>query len=73
VLRRAIDHFGGDDALGRQMVAGTVTERDFLARVGEEVALRVQERYRDGVRRRYRRLLDGYSGSGLSYYFSPAN
>jgi hypothetical protein len=55
------------------MVAGTVTERDFLARVGEEVALRVQERYRDGVRRRYRRLLDGYSGSGLSYYFSPAN
>lgn len=71
VLRRAIDHFGGDDALGRAMVAGTVTERDFLERVGEEVALRVQERYREGVRNRYRRLLRDHAASDLAYYFDP--
>ena len=72
VLRRAIDHFGGDDALGRAMVAGTVTERDFLTQVGEEVTSRVRADLQAGVRARYTNLINAQSGSVLSYYFDPA-
>jgi N-acetylmuramoyl-L-alanine amidase/V8-like Glu-specific endopeptidase len=73
VLRAAIDAFGGEAALGRRMVDGSVTELDFLGQVGEQVALRVRADLRDGVRRRYSTLRQNHSGSRLSYYFNPAN
>jgi len=71
-LRRAIDHFGGESALGQSMVAGTVTEADFLARVGEEVALDVLPALQQGVRNRYNRLLRDFGASRLAFYFHPA-
>lgn len=63
---------GGEAALGQQMVNGTLTERQFLSEIGDQVVQRVEARYRDGVRKRYDRLLDRYSNSGLSFYFSPS-
>lgn len=83
VLRDAIAHFGGEQAvdaqgrltnpLGQHMVDGTVTERDFLHQVGEEVASHVLPHLQRGVRNRYRTLSQNYSGSHLAYYFHPAN
>jgi hypothetical protein len=66
-------YFGGASALGWGMVEGTITERDVLDRIAEGVVARVQERYRDGVRRRYETLFTNHSASDLSYYFAPAN
>lgn len=72
-LRHAIAHFGGESALGQAMVDGTVTEADFLARLGEEVALGSPVPDRPGVRNRYARLLRDFGGSRLALYFHPAN
>jgi hypothetical protein len=73
VLRDAIAHFGGETKLGQDMVAGTVTERQFLEQVGEQIVRRVQANLQAGVRRRYERLFNDHAGSDLSYYFTPAN
>jgi GH24 family phage-related lysozyme (muramidase) len=73
VLKDAIDHFGGDDALGKAMVAGTVTEQQFLTQVGEQIATRVKPALQNGVRKRYQTLFTNHANSDLSYYFSPAN
>lgn len=73
VLTAAINHFGGEASLGNQMVAGTVTEIDFLTQVGEEVARRVQAPLQKGVRNRYRTLLQNFGTSRLSFYFNRAN
>jgi N-acetylmuramoyl-L-alanine amidase/V8-like Glu-specific endopeptidase len=73
VLAAVIRHFGGETSLGNQMVAGTVTEQDFLAQVGEQVALGSEPGERPGVRNRYRTLLQNWGTSRLSFYFNPTN
>jgi GH24 family phage-related lysozyme (muramidase) len=73
VLRAAIDHFGGDDALGKAIVGGTVTEQQFLTQVGEQIVARVKPALQNGVRKRYEALFKNHANSDLSYYFSPAN
>ncbi len=73
VLRDAIDHFGGEDALGKKMVAGAVTEQQFLTQVGEEIVMRVKPDLQKGVRKRYATLFTNHANSDLSYYFSPAS
>jgi hypothetical protein len=72
MIRDAISHFGGDSTLGTKIVAGTVTEPDFLEQVGEQVVARVQAQYQNGVRKRYQKLLRDWSSSELAYYFHPA-
>lgn len=71
VLSDVIAHFGGDDALGAGMVAGTITERNVLDQVAEQIIARVQAHLRNGVRNRYDWLFNNFSTSDLSYYFSP--
>src|SRR5205823_7089426 len=71
-LRDAIAHFGGEAALGRQIVNHTVTELDFLHQVGEEVASHVLPHLQAGVQNRYRTLLRNWSASSLAFYFHPA-
>lgn len=72
VLTAVIAHFGGDETLGRGMVAGTITERDVLDEVAETVIANVAAKYRTGVRNRYDWLFATFSGSDLAYYFNPA-
>ena len=70
-LTETINHFGGEQALGQAMVAGTVTERMFLEQVGEAVVAGVQAGSQAGVRTRYARLFTDWGASTLSYYFAP--
>ena len=71
-ITETINHFGGEQALGQAMVAGTVTERMFLEQVGEAVVARVQGSLQAGVRTRYARLFTDWAASTLSYYFNPS-
>jgi N-acetylmuramoyl-L-alanine amidase/V8-like Glu-specific endopeptidase len=71
-LAEVIAHFGGDEALGQAMVAGTVTERAFLEQLAELVVAHVKPEYREGVRRRYAKLWADWGSSDLSYYFNPS-
>ncbi len=71
VLNDVIAHFGGDAPLGQGMVNGTITERDVLDQVAEEIISRVAQRYRAGVRNRYNWLFANFANSDLSYYFLP--
>ena len=73
ILDAVTAHFGGEPALGSGMVAGTITERNVLEQVAEQVVARVRPEYRDGVRRRYQTLFTDHADSQLSYYFLPAN
>lgn len=71
-LTEAINHFGGEQALGQAIVAGTVTERDFLQQLADLVVAHVQPQYQQGVRNRYSRLFTQFAGSDLAYYFDPS-
>jgi hypothetical protein len=66
LIATVVARHGGDDALGREMVQGTITETKLLLELGAEVARRVP-----GVGRRYRDLVDQYDATGLSYFFHP--
>lgn len=72
-LTGVINSFGGETALGQSIVAGTVTEKQFLERLAAAVTAGVSAKDRDGVRRRYERLWQDWGSSKLSYYFAPAN
>lgn len=71
LIAHVVAQQGGDEVLGRKMVDGTLTELQFLQAIGARVVELVKEKYRDGVRARYRRLLDTYGGSDLAYFFAP--
>ena len=72
-LTQVINSFGGESTLGQSMVAGTITERQFLESLAAAVTAGVAAQYRDAVRRRYERLWQDWGLSVLSYYFAPTN
>ncbi|HEY5677139.1 MAG TPA: hypothetical protein VIR81_10145, partial [Myxococcales bacterium] len=62
---------GGEDALGKDMVAGTVTEPTLLQEIAAQAVASAPAAGRAAVRNHYDSLAAAYGSSPLSYYFEP--
>ncbi|HZX97262.1 MAG TPA: N-acetylmuramoyl-L-alanine amidase [Myxococcales bacterium] len=61
---------GGEDALGKEMVAGTVTEPTLLDEIAAQAVAKTAAANRPAVRKNYDKLA-AYRASTIAYYFNP--